>query len=70
MEFRKNTASFFIGKPPACPKMPCCLNGNHLPATAGHDSDAQSATQRPEPYAAAPKRLSAGKKQSRLAVRC
>lgn len=70
MEFRKNTASFFIGKHRLAPEMPCCLNGNHLPATAGHHSDAQSAILRPEPHAAAPKRLSAEKKQSKLVVRC
>ena len=70
MEFQHDTQAFLTGKPPASPQKPFRPNENPLPATAGHLSDAQTGTQRPEPYAAAPKRLSAGKKQSKLVVRC
>ena len=69
IEFQHNTQAFLTGKPPASPQKPFRPNGNPLPATAGHHSDAQTGTLRPEPHAAAPKRLSAEKKQSRLVVR-
>ena len=70
MEFQHDTQAFLTGKPPTSPQKPFRPNENPLPTTAGHHSDAQTATLRPEPHAAAPKRLSAEKKQSKLVVRC
>ena len=49
MEFQHNTQDLLTGKPSASPKKPFRPNENSLPATAGHHSDVQDATQRPSP---------------------
>ena len=49
IEFQHNTHAFLTGKPPASPPKPFRPNENPLPTIAGHHSDAQTGTPRPEP---------------------